>query len=240
MTTATHPEINRPKRYYALLISVVGLTMFGPLVSHLYWARIVLGILVAASLIASVMATRTRGRFQYGAIGMAVLAIIMWSLAIANPQSVFGSVTFRILASGITLLFISTICGIIFSDIFSGEVTGNRLCGAVCLYLLIGICFAIIHMTIEMEDPSAYLDVIDKAVRSPEEIREGRYPKFMYFSFCTLSTVGYGDIVPVSRWARSFSWLEAVFGQIYLAILVSRLVGLHIASSNNSAPPAVE
>ena len=62
---------------------------------------------------------------------------------------------------------------------------------------------------------------------------EKRYPLFIYFSFSTMSTLGYGDIVPVSRLARSLSWLEALTGQLYLTILVARLVGLHIAN----APP---
>jgi voltage-gated potassium channel Kch len=55
-----------------------------------------------------------------------------------------------------------------------------------------------------------------------------------YFSFSTLTTVGYGDIVPRSNAARTLAELEAITGQIYLAVLVARLVGLHIVDSSGS------
>jgi len=58
----------------------------------------------------------------------------------------------------------------------------------------------------------------------------------VYFSFVTLSTVGYGDITPLSPPARSFAFMEAIIGQIYLAVLVARLVGLHIAYSIPGRP----
>ena len=50
----------------------------------------------------------------------------------------------------------------------------------------------------------------------------------MHFSFVTLTTLGYGDITPVSHLARTLAWLEAAFGQIYLVVLVARLVSLHL------------
>ena len=56
----------------------------------------------------------------------------------------------------------------------------------------------------------------------------------MYFSFITLTTLGYGDVVPVQGFARSLSGAEAVTGQLYVAILIARLVGLHIAHSTRN------
>ena len=55
----------------------------------------------------------------------------------------------------------------------------------------------------------------------------------LYFSFVCITTMGYGDIVPVSDIARPLAVLEGVFGQLYLAVMIARLVGLHIASSHN-------
>ena len=57
-----------------------------------------------------------------------------------------------------------------------------------------------------------------------------RLSKLIYFSMCTLTTLGFGDITPVTRFTRTLAWLEAVVGQLYLAILVARLVGLQIAA----------
>ena len=54
---------------------------------------------------------------------------------------------------------------------------------------------------------------------------------YLYYSFVTLSTLGYGDITPVSAPTRVLSWFEAVTGELYLAVLIARLVGLHIVHS---------
>jgi hypothetical protein len=54
---------------------------------------------------------------------------------------------------------------------------------------------------------------------------------FIYYSFVTMSTLGYGDITPISNPARSLSLLEAVVGQLYIAILIAKLVGMHIAQA---------
>jgi hypothetical protein len=63
------------------------------------------------------------------------------------------------------------------------------------------------------------------------QIGKGEPTAVLYFSFATLTTLGYGDIVPVSAIARTLATLEAITGQLYLAVLVARLVGLHIAES---------
>ena len=59
---------------------------------------------------------------------------------------------------------------------------------------------------------------------------------FIYYSFVTLTTLGYGDTIPLIPPARSFSFVEAVIGQIYLAVLIARLVGLHIVHSSKKNP----
>ena len=56
----------------------------------------------------------------------------------------------------------------------------------------------------------------------------GRSCILIYFSFSTLTTLGYGDIVPAASFARTLTWMEAATGQLYLAILIARLVGLHL------------
>ena len=58
----------------------------------------------------------------------------------------------------------------------------------------------------------------------------------LYFSFTTLTTVGFGDITPVSAFARMFSVTEAIAGQVILVVLVARLVGMHVAQSTGALP----
>jgi hypothetical protein len=112
-------------------------------------------------------------------------------------------------------------------------VTVDRILGAVCAYLLIGIGFAVTYSTLDLLNPASF--------RLPEDLAMGMaagtedsFSVFVYYSFVTLSTLGYGDITPVTDAARTVSSLEAIAGQIYLAVIVAALVGIHISSRRES------
>ena len=121
----------------------------------------------------------------------------------------------------IGLLFLSFITVVLISRIVSDpSVTTDMLAGAISAYLLIGITFGLAYVLIEHLVPGSFRDTIEPGKRFiPSE--------FTFFSFVTLTTVGYGDIVPWSAYARSVAIIEAVIGIIYPALLISRLVGLH-------------
>ncbi len=88
-----------------------------------------------------------------------------------------------------------------------------------------------IHMMIITMDPDAYRSAYERDQLYPQAqtlSSAQRYPIFVYFSFSSLTSVGFGDVYPVSRVARTVSWLEALCGQLYLAVMMSRLVGMHI------------
>jgi hypothetical protein len=98
-----------------------------------------------------------------------------------------------------------------------GAVTLNRLVGALCLYLLLGALWTVFFTFVEIADPSAF-NYASQTVGEPLE-------HFMYYSFVTLTTLGYGDVTPVHPVARTLAYLEAVVGQLYVAVLVASLVG---------------
>ena len=104
-----------------------------------------------------------------------------------------------------------------------GRITFRRLEGAVVLYLSLATIFASAYALIWELSPGAFANLVAPE-RSPEEIGS-----MLYFSFTTLTTTGYGDIVAVDPLARSLAHLEAVIGQFYLAITVARLVTLELA-----------
>jgi Ion channel len=97
-----------------------------------------------------------------------------------------------------------------------GRVDGERVCAALCAYLLTGIAFGGIFATLEATTPGS--------LSGPEPLD---LEKAVYFSFVTLATLGYGDITPAASAARALAVLEAVFGQLYLAVLIARLVSLY-------------
>lgn len=114
------------------------------------------------------------------------------------------------------------------------RITSQTLLGAVCGYLLIGVIFTFAFAVLTHFDPGA-IQVNGKPIgHEMQTAIESHVAELIYFSFITLSTVGYGDIVPVCPFARSLVVLEALSGQIYLAAFVARLVGLMSLPSNDS------
>ncbi len=232
------------KRYFALLASILALTILAPLVEHGFWARMIVGSMMFVALWTGSVAVSTKGNVSVGWIILATLASFLWAVGFFAESLPINSVYLHYATYSVLLLFFANVGRLMLEDILQGEVNLNRICGGVCVFILIGLCFAMLHMIVAAGDPHAYRDNLETSNNFGDALsHEYRYPIFVYFSFCTLSTVGYGDIVPVTRLARSCSMMEAVTGQLYLAILVARLVGLHIAgtaSKSQSVPEIVE
>ena len=115
--------------------------------------------------------------------------------------------------------FISTAQKTAKQVLFTGGVDGNKILGAICLYLLMGLIWAIIYTLIQLSFPGAFQNIGN----SDEWFT--LLPNFIYFSFVTLTTLGFGDLLPIEPVARFLVYFEAIVGQFYLAILVASLVG---------------
>jgi voltage-gated potassium channel Kch len=104
-----------------------------------------------------------------------------------------------------------------------GEVTYHRIMGAILLYLIIGATFVALYTFVGLSVPNAFSGVpIDDSPALPSN--------FIYFSFVTLTSTGYGEIVPVHPFARSLCNIEGIIGQLYPATLLARLVSLAVAN----------
>jgi len=102
-----------------------------------------------------------------------------------------------------------------------GAVTYHRIMGAILLYLTIGATFVALYTFVGLIDPNAFTGIpMDDSPALPSN--------FIYFSFVTLTSTGYGEIVPVDPFARSLSNIEGIIGQLYPATLLARLVSLEI------------
>ncbi|TDJ68694.1 MAG: two pore domain potassium channel family protein [Proteobacteria bacterium] len=106
------------------------------------------------------------------------------------------------------------------------NVTHDMIFGAICGYLLIGLSWAFTYSFVALLEPGSFA-----MAASGQASQADVLPDFFYYSFVTLTTLGYGDITPVGPFARSLTTLEAVIGQIYLTVLIARLVGVHISQS---------
>lgn len=102
-----------------------------------------------------------------------------------------------------------------------GPINANRVIGAICIYLLLGLIWALFYVLLNMAIPGSFSVQIGG---SPFQ----QMHHFMYYSFVTLTTLGYGDILPIRETARSLSTIETIFGQFYIAILVGGVVATFI------------
>ena len=115
-------------------------------------------------------------------------------------------------------------------------VTIETIKGAVCVYLLIGLAWVYVFALIDMGFPGSFkIDPTSETLAVGHLLVRRQLPRLLYFSYATLTTLGYGDIVPLRGPAQTACYLEAIVGQMYLTVLVARLVGMHITH----APGAV-
>ena len=106
--------------------------------------------------------------------------------------------------------------------LFTGTIDGNKIIGAICIYLLLGLIWAILYLFIAGVSPGAF-NGVDQAPWLDN------FATAIYFSFVTITTLGYGDISPVLPLARFLVFMEAVVGVFYMAILVASLIGVSLS-----------
>ncbi len=213
--------------YAGLLTSLLAMLLFFyPLsaAGYSYWAGYVFGgaVLVAAGV--SAAETRMTRRV------VAVLLTIAFCAEIA--AGAFGAPPIAVarIASGAFLVYVAIV---VLRDVVRREqVDADAILGAVCFYLLAGYCFYSAFAVVELVSPGAFQDrghPIESGIGGA-----GHFPILLYYSFTTLTTLGYGDVTPVHPLARSLASVEAVAGPLYLAILVARLVGAHLSQDRSS------
>lgn len=111
---------------------------------------------------------------------------------------------------------------VIRSVLSAPRVTGDVVAGSIVVYMLLGITWAMIYQAIHALIPGSFY--VSDAITLNNALTR---PDFLYYSFVTLSTLGYGDIVPVGGLARSMAALEAMTGVIYIAVFVGRIISMH-------------
>ncbi len=133
------------------------------------------------------------------------------------------SESFSIFERSIDIIFMSLAILVIGKRIFSDKkVRSDTIKGGICIYLLIGILWAFFYDLLFLLDSDSFSESINLQKNNSLNI-------LIYYSFTTLTTLGYGDIVPQSYKGMMFSNLEAIIGQMYTAIILARLVGLYTA-----------
>jgi hypothetical protein len=174
--------------------------------------------LILASGIATVAETHSRATTMCLASVAVLSAAVHW-----GRITMFGETWAQMDAIASVVVF-AMLAGIVLSQVFrEGPITSPRLQGAVAAYLLVALMFAAIYAWIDLTSGNAFAGALSNTadIANPVE-------RFTYYSFVTLTTLGYGDVVPINPLARSMATLEAFIGQIFPAIMLARLVSMEV------------
>jgi hypothetical protein len=207
-----------------LLGALVLLLVTAPFVMDLPAGPFIESGLLTLVLLTAVLAVGGRRRTLFAAVAFVAPAIAagwLWHMRpdlIARELSLLAAIAFVVFVILHLLRFI----------LLTPRVTSETLCAAVGTYLMIGLLWSFAYTLVGLINPGAF-----RFAGNPDAGRFMHGFESLYFSFTTLSTVGYGDIIPVANGARMLAMLEAMSGMFYVAVLIARLVALQ-----TTAPPA--
>lgn len=130
------------------------------------------------------------------------------------------------------IFFMIIVIGLIIQIAKTKKVTGRVIIESINGYLLLGLLFSLIIGIVMLRDPESF----SSNMGSPELLETKYYMShYMYYTFTTFTTLGYGDIVPLAPYTRSLAMLAAVSGQIYLTVIIAMLVGKFLSRSREAA-----
>ena len=216
--------------YVALLFTLLILLVAGPILEslvpgHWFWDALLIVVLVTA--MRRIVQLQQRWWVTVGLGVPAVLGRVVTAL-VDEPSREIAVVVFVF-----TVLFmLHVICSIGRHVLFAARVNRDILAGAICLYLLLGLVWAIAYGFLMVLDPTSLN--VPLHFTSAGQDSGSPFSILTYFSFVTLTTLGFGDISPVSPMARNLVWLEAVVGQLFVAITIARLVSLNVAHGSRA------
>ncbi len=196
-----------------LLLLVAGIFVIPALIPEGTTWRLFTDILMTLVLASGVLAIADHHKLAVALAILAVLVVAMrwaeWFVSAGNLQ------TFRHLSTLSACIVLASAVGI---NVFApGRSIGDRVFGAIVLYLLVGLIASFAYSSLYALDSGAFSKL--------PSANGGDYD-WLYFSFVTLTTLGYGDITPIARSARALAMLEALVGQLYPAIIIARFVSL--------------
>lgn len=207
-----------------LLIALIALLMVVPLFEEFLIDRLLLQIAVTATLLVALATNRRPRALFVGGFILVLIAIpVAWT-------SFFVKLEYLFIASCVleSLFFVLIAVWLLMYVARLPEVTVHSIFGAISAYLLFGLAWAMMYWAVDrssfehLEFAERLTIESDKWGNENEEV--ARFSQLVYFSFVTMSTLGYGDIVPRTPMVQTLAWTQSVMGQFYLAVLVARLI----------------
>ena len=216
-TFENHIQKLHDARFLVLLVLILFMLVLAPFLDVFIQTRIMMDVFLTAIFILIIYTIQLKRYQTIIALALALpLIISTWSVYFVDIKTVslltriFGALFFAYAAINILRIIAK-----------SEEVTRETIFAAIVAYLLIALMWAFLYMILELASPGSF--------SFPDWGSRGETMQFEYLSFVTITTLGYGDITPVTDQASALVIIEAVVGQIYLVVLVAWLVGMHVS-----------
>ncbi len=200
----------------ALLIFLVGLPLAADLTD--VSEPTIRGLAFTCLVVVGVWSLRGSGRWFHIGLAFVVAEVVFTALALQASSVALLYASFGALFGFLLVAISFTLKQVVMHP----TIDRNRLIGTVCVYLLLGVIWAVAYAALELTVPGSF---------SGFAMQEGAGwdNEWIYFSFVTMTTLGYGDLLPLTPTARALAYMQAVFGQFYIAILVAGLVSAFIS-----------
>ncbi len=205
-------------RFFFLLGGLLIALLVAPVTTEYYPG--ISGLVLTVTLLVAVSSMAASKRVYRAAWSLVAAKIVLDIVSYVAPFA-----WFPIAEAGVTFAFFTLAAAFALGRVLEGdEVDMNRVAGAISVYMLIGLIWASLYFFLSLMDPQAFKGMADVRL-GDARLLNAAYMDLLYYSYVTLSTLGYGDVTPVSRAAQSLAYLEAISGVMYVAVLVAALVG---------------
>jgi voltage-gated potassium channel len=215
-----------PYAFQALLTALLLMLVITPTLLRSTWGTVMFELALSTVLVLSVYAISHEKKLWIPAASLAVPSVcINWVVMLYTGHPIL-----RQTSAFLNVLLFLYVPAVLIRYLFRKQkISIDLIFGAMCGYLLLGMMWTLIYTLLEWVEPGSFVGLTKEGV---EQARDGllvhHFQSFLYYSFVTLTTVGYGDVLPQLSQARAFAILEALMGQLYLTVLLGRLIGVHL------------
>jgi hypothetical protein len=222
----------RERRFTALLVILLVLLAGPPILIGMGLAAVWFDGLMSVLMVAAIVSLCFERQQRFFALLLGIPSILLSlgsylsSGAIGQSALLLGHLCAVLFFFGSAVLIVKSLFG-------PAGLSSDSILGAICGYMFLGVGWAVVYSMIEHLQPGSFS--LGQALAPPETGSRAPADVLTYYSFVTLTTVGYGDVVPVTPITRTCAWIEAISGQFYLAVIVAGLVGM-LASRNGTQP----
>ncbi len=221
-------------RYLVLLGTLLLVLVVQPISSGLWAPPLLFDVFLIVATIALLLAFGQDRRKRFFAIALGIPTVLLSGGGhfLATEQDNAAILTGHGL--GVVFYFWAAVI-IVASLVRTPNLSLDSVFGAICGYLLLGMAWGVLYSMLDTIWPGSF--AMGDRLREQVRTEDSHMNLFTYYSFITLTTVGYGDVTPITPLARTCAWLEALTGQFYLAVLVAGLVGALIAKKPDTSEP---